>query len=192
MTCATSSTKTKLFARRLHANAESEIRHTNSSSPRFGAGGPVTQAIAAIRNAAPAPTRRAMLTGAVALPLALPVAALAATVAPSPDAELIRLGAELDAAWAAEAPFAERMEALDTVEADEAWEAALGRTSDIAGKIAEATATTLAGLMVKARACSWCRDGEPFTDTTFDEQGTTDVSLAAGVMRDLLAMGGRV
>jgi hypothetical protein len=51
------------------------------------------------------------------------------------------------------------------------------------------TATTLAGARVKAKAVWWCHNGEEIDDDFFSTQCTTDVRLAAGLLRDLLEIG---
>jgi hypothetical protein len=63
------------------------------------------------------------------------------------DAELLRLGAELDRLWDAEKAIAELEEKTD---AD--FRAARDRTRQVVEKIAAIPATTLTGLRVKAKA----------------------------------------
>lgn len=124
-------------------------------------------------------SRRALLAG-----LATSAVLTAPTLAGElhPDAELVALGREFDAAWAAEQEaFASR----DEVREDAAYEA----TRDVVNRIEAVVAASVAGLIVKARACSWCHDGEPFTPESFNQEASTDLRLAAGVIRDLLAIG---
>ena len=122
-------------------------------------------------------SRRSLLAGATLL-AAAPVAAVAAP--PShPDAVLLALGAELDARWAAE-----RI-ASKTVESDEELDRICEHTGAIAHQIAGTPATTLAGYRVKARAISWCHDGEP-VDLGDD---STAHDFANRLIADLLASG---
>ena len=61
-------------------------------------------------------------------------------------------------------------------------EAANEASGDVVHRIEKASARTLDGLLVKARAVSWCVCGEEFTP---DEGTTTDVRLAHGIVEDL-------
>ena len=125
--------------------------------------------------------------GIAALAVGATAGVVQAGAALNPDEELIRLGAEFEAAWAAERatkhPFYE-----------EVFEAAYGRSASIAHRIMVIPAKTLDGLRVKARAVLWCRSGEPIADASFsydEDHPTTDLILAAGIVRDLLAIGGQ-
>jgi hypothetical protein len=109
--------------------------------------------------------------------------------APSPDAKLIALGMRLEAAWAHEKSLGEVRDDFS----DDAFEAAFDAATDASGaivdRIEELTATTLAGAKVKAKAVWWCHNGEEINDDFFSTQCTTDVRLAAGLLRDLLLIG---
>ena len=128
------------------------------------------------------------------------VAADAGPVAKSPDAELVRLGALFDAAWEAEAACWRAVEAIEGDEdrdrLDVVPDAAVKRTEAIADEIAKLQATSLAGLLVKVRVCSWCHGGEPFDGTFLDDGGpgwspTRDFKMAEAILHDLLAIDGR-
>ncbi|WP_395697206.1 hypothetical protein [Methylocella sp.] len=110
------------------------------------------------------------------------------TTQPNPDAELIRLGAMLDEAsrktLALEAALPDDYSDEDRANFDAAFDATLA----IVDQIERLSATTVAGLKAKVRAIAWCHSDEPFDDECFNEQGTTNVRLAASVMRDLMAM----
>jgi hypothetical protein len=127
-------------------------------------------------------TRRNVITGAAALPL-LPASALATET--SADAELLRLGAELDRAWAQEKALI-----YDDGACGDGYEVANDASSAVGRQIEKQQAHTLEGLRVKARAVMWCHqgeemDGEPFT---LSDQGTTDVRLVEALIRDLVEM----
>lgn len=125
----------------------------------------------------------------------IPVAALATTAvfsaltvpadAASGDRELVRLGVELEAAWTAERALDASLDV-----GDDAFGVVMGRTRDIVHQIEVIPATSLAGLQVKARAILWCHSGEPIASDAFNDQETTDIRLAASIVRDLLASRG--
>ena len=125
------------------------------------------------------PDRRFIVAGAGLLALLAKPATAAGN-----DAELVRLGAQLDAAWS---------EQVASDKADNDIDEPHERACEIAHRIEQMQATTIAGLIVKARACSWCHGGEPFEPDFFSLDGhpTTDLRLAASVFRDLLALSGR-
>ena len=129
-------------------------------------------------------TTRRTLLGEAAAGTALAVPALATAAEPHPDAELLRLGRELDAAWAHERATYARMKGSYSKEADRITQAAMLATGEIVDRIEELPATTLDGFKVKARAVSWCYDGGE-VDLGF--QGTTDERLANAIIRELLA-----
>lgn len=162
--------------------------------------GPVTAAIGAVRAAHEPqidPARRGALLTVVAATIAgMPGLRLMPSDDPAhpgarvhPDAELVRLGRLLDAAWADERDALEAARRSKDAATDALWEAACDRTGLVVDAIEAMAATTVDGLKAKARACLWCHNGEPFGDASFDEQATTDVRLAAGILRDLLAIG---
>ena len=140
------------------------------------------------------PTRRALLGGGAVLAVA-PVITASATA--NPDATLLRLGAELDAAFVAE---------------NKAWEAAGGvdddhplnilanqlglASSGIVKQIEAEHALTLEGLLVKTRALRWCRTGDAAGPEIFGQYDwnnkalATDERLVVILMADLYAMVG--
>lgn len=134
-------------------------------------------------------SNRRVLLGGIAIAPALTVSALATS---HPDAELLRLGRLLDQAWMAERHTYDAAAGSHTTDTETNYEEACGLTSGFVEQIEAATATTLVGLLVKARACSWCHNGESMRDEDFGEQPTTNIRLAVGVIRDLLAMQGEV
>lgn len=122
----------------------------------------------------PTASRRTLLTTAAAA-VAVPANTLAAI--PHPDAELLRLGRELEAAWAHE----KAVYAGDGTE--EIKEAALEASQRIVEMIGRTQAHTMDGLRIKAEAVRWCRnDGE--IGPGF--MATTDEQLAYAIVRDLL------
>jgi hypothetical protein len=103
-----------------------------------------------------------------------------------PDAKLIALGMQLDAAWAHEKSLEE--EVMNDF-SDDAFDAAFEASGAIVDRIEELTATTIAGARVKAKAVWWCHNGEEIDDDFFSTQCTGDVRIAAGLVRDLLEIG---
>lgn len=94
------------------------------------------------------------------------------------DAELIALGVRLKGCYAAEqAAFARDCSAE---EGDVRHKAC----SKIVRQIEKTTATTLAGLRVKAAAIDWCCGSKPFAD----DDDTTDKRLVTSLLTDLEAM----
>lgn len=92
------------------------------------------------------------------------------------DAELIALGREFEAAWAHERK-------VNDTGSDDDVEAACDATGAVADRIEATPARTLEGFKVKARAVSWCHDGN------FEHFGTTtDKRIAARIIRELLAV----
>jgi hypothetical protein len=136
-------------------------------------------------------TRRAALTALAGVPaLALPVVAVASI---SPDA-LGALGAEFEAAWAAERALD------DDVLEGEAAEVIFDRTSAVVREIIAAKAMSLADFRVKARALLWCYSGDfeemigVFCDPTWGPTPTTDLRILRSILTDLVdveALGGR-
>ncbi len=137
-------------------------------------------------------SRRVMLA-------AIPVAAIgfgavlpaAAETVASPDARLLELGRQFEAAWVQQNRADDLCEETLSEEAYALIEAAVDATSAIVHKIDEFQAHTLAGLYVKARAVSWCHSGEEMhADSLAFDRATTDLRLAAMIVRDILAIGG--
>ena len=139
-------------------------------------------------------TRRTILAGAAALPL-LPAAALAAPITlpllpvselateTRADAELIRLGAELDHAWARELALI-----CDDGDCRDGYEAANDAATGVVRQIEQLQAHTLEGLRVKARAVMWCWQWEKFETFSLGEHQTTDIRLSEAIIRDLVGV----
>ena len=104
----------------------------------------------------------------------------------NPDADLIRLGAEL--AGIVEAETAWPDDADDAMAAGALFE----RGSAIVEAILRHKARTLAGVQVKARALAWCAADDDLGADMFtpgNGEATTDLRLAGSIAGDLLAMG---
>ena len=125
-------------------------------------------------------TRRSVLTalGATVASASLPSVADAA----HPDARLLRLGVELETAWADERRIYAAFEAdqISGEEADKAPDASRA----VVDEILRWPATTLEGLRVKARAVSWCYCGD---EISWDDE-TTDLQLALSIVNDLVRL----
>ncbi len=104
--------------------------------------------------------------------------------APHPDAELIRLGRELEAAWAAERAAWIALHEDDSPEADAQSGAAYNRCDGIVDAIEAEQAATLDGVLVQARAVAWIYDGDDFELPG----GTTDQRIACQIVRDLIRL----
>lgn len=100
-----------------------------------------------------------------------------------PDAALLELGRELDAAWAAERVARDDDSDPEGVLGD----AAADVSAAVAHRIEKVPARTLDGLLVKARAVAWCVCGDEFTP---EEDATTDLRLAHGIVEDLRRIAG--
>jgi hypothetical protein len=135
----------------------------------------------------PTPSRRAMFGAAAALLAGGALAATTAHGAPaSADADLLRLGRELDQAAAIEA------EAFERGGESDAGDVAAGYTGDIVHEIEFLTATTLlAGIKVKLRAIRWCFCDEPITaeELSGGPEPATDMRILAGLLNDLSTIG---
>jgi hypothetical protein len=109
-------------------------------------------------------------------------AAMAA--APHPDAALLELSRQLEAAQAEEAAACE---ALDRGRS-ETVDAAIIPASRIVDDILAVPARSLEGLKVKARAFLWCGwKAEDIDSELFGS--TTDMQITISILRDLVAMG---
>jgi hypothetical protein len=127
--------------------------------------------------------------GALAGKIAIMATPAAATPAPHhPDAELIRLGHELEAFWKAENAVYERLKGDTSDEATAQTTAANRLTFDVVDQIEALSASTLEGVLVKVLAVSWCHCGDALEDDMFSDQNTTDVRLVSAILRDLSAM----
>ena len=119
--------------------------------------------------------------GLAALPASLPASAAA-----HPDAELIRLDADLTEAWRFEDAVRHEFAGRSTHETDACVEKAIEAGLAVVARIRAVRAATLDGLRVKARAVSWCYGGDP---VSFDEDhSVTSEHLMAGIVTDLLRM----
>jgi hypothetical protein len=104
-----------------------------------------------------------------------------------PDAALLRLGVELDAAWGAERIACAACDKDENAEVEARFHEAVARTGEIARAICDASAATLDGAMVKARALLWCRDGEA-VDCSSDHRGNSlEARLARSILADAVA-----
>ena len=103
------------------------------------------------------------------------------------DAELLRLGAEFERSWAAEDDLSLRLLGDQSDAASDANEAAINATSAIVEKIVALQATTLPGLIMKARAFAWCSSGDDVVtaEEMFGPNATTDVRIMLGIVDDL-------
>jgi hypothetical protein len=120
-------------------------------------------------------TRRTVISALAGVAMVGP--APAAILDDSPDAELLDLGARLEAAWTDE-----RLahEGPDAELSDDAYH----RSAAVARRILAVRAYTLDGLRVKARAVAWCHDGDP-VDLGLGEHRTTDLRLTHSILADL-------
>ena len=129
--------------------------------------------------------RRAFLAASAALPVTGAVAAGLPAETTTADAELLRLGTELESAWTRERAL------IDSKTWGDTYEAAFNASSAIVDQIEQQRAHTLEGVRVKVRAVMWCHQGEeddaePFRLSHY--QRTTDVRLAESIVLDLAEM----
>ena len=119
--------------------------------------------------------------------------AVSAQVPVHADAELLRLGSLMDAAAIAER---DAWAASDLAEEDEGpafmrARALQDRVHALVGQIEQHRAVTLAGLLVKMRAITWCCDGDTVSVKDlcpYAAHPTTDIRLLDGLLTDLTAM----
>ncbi len=76
----------------------------------------------------------------------------------------------------------------EAADAGPAFEQAYAKTEQVVRQILALPARSLDDLILKARAVCWCHDGD---FDGFDDCDTTDLALAASLVRDLLEMGRR-
>lgn len=123
--------------------------------------------------------------------------------ADSPDVTIVRLGADLNASWAAENEAWEVYDGIPGADDDHPSfiraAALTARSSKIVGTIEQTPAFTLAGLVVKGRALRWCRSHEPIDAEFFANPMlthvptlTTDERLVVSLLADLHVMSGAV
>ena len=142
-------------------------------------------------------SRRHLVTTAAALPaLAVPALASDATGPNHPDADLIALGIAFDeVAGRINGVFRqselERAAGRSGHEVEDEREPELdalhAEIKPIENAITRAVATTMEGLMVKARVVYWCRQGE--VDVSNDD--ATDDRVDASIIRDLMFLQGQ-
>ncbi|MGE8126596.1 hypothetical protein ACQKQD_06420 [Methylobacterium sp. NPDC080182] len=136
--------------------------------------------MASASDSTPVPSRRAFLAHAALSGVAATRPPIF-TVPEPPDADLITLGADLTAAWT-------RFSELESADGEApAVDAAYADASAAAKAIAALRATTLAGLLIKARAIAWYHLGETLGEGSLGDE-TSDVRLARTIVGDLLAM----
>ena len=146
----------------------------------------------------PTPSRRlALRYGGLAALAGLITPAIAqapvAVAQPHPDAELLRMGAELETEWARQTAFFENTHDATDEDAMEA----MAPSRNSVQSIQDAKACTLAGLQVKALAIAWCCDDRErgidgiaqFEPEDLFDLATTDERIAWSIVQDLLRMG---
>lgn len=103
-----------------------------------------------------------------------------------PDAELLSLGAQLDIAMVREQALIDA--ATDENEATIMVIAEINvrNTAPIVDRIEKASAATMEGLLVKAKAIRWCHGGAPFNP--LEDARTQDVRIMGSIIADLLAI----
>jgi hypothetical protein len=119
--------------------------------------------------------------------LALLASAPALAIAPAaaqgahPDVALLDLGRRLGEAWA----FQRAVFDGEIPHGD--WDGVYAASLAIVHEIEEIRATSLAGLLVKAKAFLFCTDTDPITPEELSGH-TTELRLALGIAADLLAL----
>lgn len=115
-----------------------------------------------------------------------------------PDSALLALGSQFEAAWTKEKAFIDATnynapEREDDDDLDNALIAHADAISEIVDKIKVLQARTIEGLLVKARAVSWCHDGNLSAEFVAREYGehATDVLLLWSIALDLVGMAGQ-
>lgn len=125
------------------------------------------------------PSRRSILSALSSIPCVVASTAFVAL----DDKALIDLGRRLDEAWASQI-------SIDAGGDSNAQDAAYEVASGIVRQIEKApAAVTVRGLKVKAKAVSWCLDGEPVVAGEFAGEETADIRLLTAIARDLLSIG---
>jgi hypothetical protein len=111
---------------------------------------------------------------------------------PHPDAELIRLGRELDEISIRQAEAIANAKREQTEEAEDFADAVMTSAFAIVAGIEALSASTVAGLQVKYRALVWCYDGAPVTEEVLEAHPHPwiDRRLVVGILQDLSAMRG--
>jgi len=107
------------------------------------------------------------------------------------DAEIFRLGAEIEAAWRREDELiAAAKDASEEAPEHGALEAQVDIAGDLIDKLLKLRAGSLEALQVKARAIAWCQAGsnEAITILDPDRPAATDMRLAQSIIEDLLAL----
>lgn len=129
-------------------------------------------------------TRRSMMGGAAALAAVVAMPVMASEHA---DAELLRLGRELERAWANERAITAAFHGVYDDDANNLVDDVCDASGRIVDQIRKVTATTPSGLRVKARAICWIRGEEEIQSVEAD---SIDARMVAGLLRDLLNMRG--
>lgn len=111
----------------------------------------------------------------------------------SPDAQLVDLGEMLRIAQEEERAVNRRWDGVSSPQGDAEIATASDRCRAIVELIEATCARSLAGLLAKARALAWCRQGDLFdaediSEIDFGQKRTTDTRIALGIANDLLAM----
>jgi len=100
------------------------------------------------------------------------------------DAKLLKEREALDKAWIYEVAASFVAKRLNTAEADEIAKSARAASAEIARRIEAATALTLDGLKVKARAGLWRRHGEPLGSDSLDDRASSEAQVASSTGLD--------
>lgn len=129
-------------------------------------------------------TRRSILktAGAVSL-LGTGVTAAEAIETSHPDAALLLLGEQFEAEWVAYELVVAQYHGDSSQSADDICQTGFDRCKRIVAGIECATARTVDGLRVKARAVQWCFGADVIQ---FGRGETTDVRISAQIIRALL------
>ncbi|WP_375568791.1 hypothetical protein ABWH92_12395 [Ahrensia marina] len=130
--------------------------------------------------------RRSAIAGLASISLAAPALPSAQALEQEhPDAALLILADRLEMASAQARVLIIKSQEEKTLDADRAWEKAADIELEIVHQIEGIPARTLHGLRVKAKALQWCYGDDP---VEFGEGQTTDVRLAAQIVRALLTL----
>ena len=122
--------------------------------------------------------RRPLVAGAASTVSAALSIPLAKTTG-GDDAELLRLGHDMDRLIAEENAAKPAHNDGDWT----AWEAAYERSQVAVRAVTELPARSLEGFRIKARAVAWCYSGD---EVDFPDTSSTDMKLVNAIIRDLL------
>ena len=101
------------------------------------------------------------------------------------DAELLRLGEDLEASWRGMQALEKAPPPFAAAEGNDLFEIAAEKNTKLLEAVCDAPATTLAGLRVKARAVLICHAGD-WRSVVADFTKTSDFRLAGSILGDLL------